>query len=157
MNISEYTELDGCAVADLITSRQVKAEEVHATALEAIGKVQPELNALAAEPFDAPLDHAESGRFAGTPFGLKDLVCHASGVRVHHFPGRFACDRYAAARRRTSFSCSNSRIRLRASPSSAFSVAMVPGLIPSSTSAAFNQLIRHDSLIPKSAAICFRR
>jgi hypothetical protein len=26
--------------------------------------------------------------------------------RVEPFPGRFACDRYAVARRRTSFSCS---------------------------------------------------
>jgi hypothetical protein len=31
-----------------------------------------------------------------------------------------------------------------------------PGLDPSSTSAAFIQFVRHDSLIPKSAAICFR-
>lgn len=31
--------------------------------------------------------------------------------RVEPFPGRFACDKYAAARRRTSFSCSRSRIR----------------------------------------------
>ena len=30
------------------------------------------------------------------------------------------------------------------------------GLIPSSTSAAFIQLVRHDSLMPKSAAICLR-
>ncbi len=40
--------------------------------------------------------------------------------RVHHFPGRFACDRYAAARRSTSFSCSTSRNRFR---SSRFSVS----------------------------------
>ena len=33
-------------------------------------------------------------------------LCHE---RVEPFPGRFACDRYAAARRNTSFSCSRSR------------------------------------------------
>ena len=55
--------------------------------------------------------------------------------RVHHFPGRFACDKYAAARRNTSTSCSSNRIRFRASRSSAASVRDWPGLVPSSTSA----------------------
>ena len=53
--------------------------------------------------------------------------------RVHHFPwlpGRFACDRYAAARRRTSFSCSNSLLRLRNSRSSADSAELTPGRLP---------------------------
>ncbi|NMF10273.1 hypothetical protein HF852_11810, partial [Corynebacterium xerosis] len=36
---------------------------------------------------------------------------HLLDEREDYFPGRFAWDRYAAARRRTSFSCSNSRIR----------------------------------------------
>jgi hypothetical protein len=39
--------------------------------------------------------------------------------RVHHFPGSCAWDRYAAARRSTSFSCSSNRIRFFASRSSA--------------------------------------
>jgi hypothetical protein len=43
--------------------------------------------------------------------------------------------RQAAARRRTSFSRSSSRIRFVAPRSSAFSAAVVPGLRPSSTSA----------------------
>lgn len=54
--------------------------------------------------------------------------------RVEPFPGRFACDRYAAARRNTSFSCSSSRIRFRASRSSVASVRVWPGLAPSSMS-----------------------
>src|SRR3546814_1323600 len=37
------------------------------------------------------------------------VVGELSDERVHHFPGRFACDKYAAARRSTSFSCSSSR------------------------------------------------
>ena len=44
--------------------------------------------------------------------------------RVEPFPGRCACDKYAAARRRTSFSCSRSLIRLRASHSSADSLPL---------------------------------
>src|SRR3546814_2654222 len=50
------------------------------------------------------------------------VVGELSDERVHHFPGRFACDKYAAARRSTSFSCSSSRIRFFASRSSALSV-----------------------------------
>lgn len=42
--------------------------------------------------------------------------------RVEPFPGRFACDKYAAARRRTSFSCSSRRLRLRSSRTSSDSL-----------------------------------
>jgi hypothetical protein len=55
--------------------------------------------------------------------------------RVEPFPGRLACDRYAAARRSTSFSCSNNLIRRRAPRSSADSLVLLPGLAPSSISA----------------------
>lgn len=40
--------------------------------------------------------------------------------RVEPFDGRFACDKYAAARRSTRFSCSKSRLRRRSSRSSSF-------------------------------------
>ena len=48
--------------------------------------------------------------------------------RVEPFPGRFAWDRYAAARRSTSFSCSNSLIRRRAARRSKASAVVTPGL-----------------------------
>jgi hypothetical protein len=64
--------------------------------------------------------------------------------RVHHFPGRFACDRYAAAGRSTSFSCSSKRVRRLSSPSSARSTSVAPGLRPPSTSSALSQLIKQD-------------
>jgi len=47
-----------------------------------------------------------------------------TGERVEPFPGKFACDKYAAARRSTSFSCSRTRLRLRRSRSSADSAAV---------------------------------
>src|SRR4029450_769053 len=74
--------------------------------------------------------------------------------RVEPFPGRLDCDRYAAARRSTSFSCSNNRFRRRSSRNSADSLVVLPGLVPSSMSA---WRIHFDSVIgctPKSAAIC---
>lgn len=42
-----------------------------------------------------------------------------SHERAQTSPGRFACDEYSTASRRTTFSCSNSLIRFRASRSSA--------------------------------------
>jgi len=71
--------------------------------------------------------------------------------REDHF-GSDAWDKYAAARRRTSFSCSNNRLRRFSSRNSADSAAVRPGRAPSSTSAACSQLRRGDSVIPKSLA-----
>jgi hypothetical protein len=53
-----------------------------------------------------------------------------SHERVEPFPGRFACDRYAAARRRTSFSCSSRLIRFFNSRFSADSDLVTPGSSP---------------------------
>jgi amidase len=80
MKIEEYASLDATGVAELIKSGQVTADEVHKVAVEAIGKVQPEINARVAEPWEKPLEYDGSGPFAGVPFGLKDLICHAAGV-----------------------------------------------------------------------------
>src|SRR5215217_1550020 len=75
--------------------------------------------------------------------------------RVEPFPGRLDCDKYAAARRSTSFSCSNNRFRRRSSRNSADSLVVLPGLLPASMSA---WRIHFDSVIgctPKSSvAIC---
>src|SRR6202042_1126709 len=73
--------------------------------------------------------------------------------RVHHF-GEISRAKYAAARRRISFSCSSVRFRFLSSRNSADSRDVTPGLIPSSTSASFSHRYRHDSEIPKSLAIC---
>ncbi|WP_409464439.1 amidase [Amycolatopsis sp. GA6-003] len=80
MRLDEYAALDATALAALIASGEVAAAEVAALAVEAIGKVDPELNAVADGPFDRPLEYARDGRFAGVPFAIKDLVLHAAGV-----------------------------------------------------------------------------
>lgn len=90
-------------------------------------------------------------------------TCPARGIlggqltdeRVDHFPRRCACDRYAAARRNTSFSCSSNRIRRLASRNSPGSLKAAAAFLPSCRSATAIQFVRHDSEIPKSAAICF--
>ncbi len=80
MDVRDYAARDATALADLIRRREVSAVEVQAAALEAIGKVNPELNALAAGPWEKPLDYAADGPFGGVPFVVKDLVCHPAGV-----------------------------------------------------------------------------
>src|SRR5215472_7009264 len=70
--------------------------------------------------------------------------------REDYFGSTFSRAKYAAARRRISFSCSSSRLRRRSSASSFFS--LLPPL-PSGTSSARSQFLRHDSLIPRSLAI----
>ncbi|MFF1946000.1 amidase [Rhodococcus qingshengii] len=80
MNIDEYAALDATALAAVIASGEVTADEVAELATTAIASVDKELNAVAAGPFERPLDYAADGRFAGVPFAIKDLVCHAAGV-----------------------------------------------------------------------------
>lgn len=82
MDIAEYTAVDGCGLAELIRTGEVSAAEVRAAALEAIDRVQPQINAVVGEPFADGLAFDAGGRLAGVPFGLKDLVCHAEGVRT---------------------------------------------------------------------------
>src|SRR5699024_2418130 len=86
------------------------------------GCVQPPVVGLSCELED-PARHRDGDTVGGELFH----------ERVVPFPGRFAWDRYAAARRRTSFSCSSNRIRFRASRNSVASALVWPGLAPVST------------------------
>jgi amidase len=79
MRIDEYAALDATALAAVIASGEVTADEVAQVATEAINAVS-ELNAVCAGPFEKPLDHAPDGPLAGVPFAIKDLVLHAAGV-----------------------------------------------------------------------------
>ena len=80
---------------------------------------QPAIVGLASE-LQYPARHRH-----GNP--VNGQLCHE---RVEPFPGRLACDRYAVARRRTSFSCSNNRIRRRNSRTSSESEGDLPDLCP---------------------------
>src|SRR5699024_1883256 len=106
-------------------------------------RCQPSVVRLAGELQD-PARHRH-----GDPIGGE-----LSHERVEPFDGRFACDRYAAARRRTSFSCSSRRLRRRISRSSADSSLVLPGLLPASISAWRSHLLMVPSWTAKSLAIC---
>lgn len=80
MNLNEYASQDATGLATLIRSGEVSVAEVHRAARQAIEAVNPKINALAAPLFDKPLDYNTSGPFAGVPFAIKDIVCHAANV-----------------------------------------------------------------------------
>lgn len=75
MKPSEYTSLDGTALAALVSQGEVTPAEFAATARAAIDTVNPQLNAVIGQ-FDAVADdaHPQSGLFAGVQFGAWSLI-----------------------------------------------------------------------------------
>jgi amidase len=80
VNVNEFVEHDGVGLAGLIRGGQVSAAEAHTAAQEAIEQVNPDINALVGELFDAPLAYNADGPFAGIPFAIKDFALHAQDV-----------------------------------------------------------------------------
>lgn len=93
MKPSEYTALDGLALADLVARGEVSAAELAATAREAIDAVNPRLNAVIGR-IDAVADQAldrgpKHAVFSGVPFLIKDIGMHYAGI-PHEMGSRFA-------------------------------------------------------------------
>jgi amidase len=82
VKVEEYTTYDALGLAELVRKGDVAAAELHAVAVEAIRAVDPQIAAIANGPWEEPLSHGEDGPFAGVPFVLKDLGCHAAGVAI---------------------------------------------------------------------------
>jgi amidase len=80
MRVDEYAAHDAVGLRELLRAGEVSEGEVVAVAREAIGAVDGTLNALAMPLFDAPLDHAADGPFAGVPFLIKNSGPVAEGV-----------------------------------------------------------------------------
>jgi len=88
ISLQEYSSYDATGLADLVARKQVKPAELMATALKAIERMNPKLNAVlqtlperAQEEISAGLPQ---GFFTGVPFVIKELVLHAKGVRCDH-------------------------------------------------------------------------
>jgi amidase len=85
ISLSDYTALDGLGLAELVARKQVKPEELTTTALAAIEKVNPKVNAvLQTLPTQAEAEIRSGlpqGPFTGVPFLIKELVLHAKSVR----------------------------------------------------------------------------
>ncbi len=89
MNPRDYAAQDATGLAELIRSGQVSSADVEEAARRAIASVNPQLNALVGSLFERPLEANPNGPFAGVPFAIKDLVCHAAGV-THEMGSRLA-------------------------------------------------------------------
>lgn len=83
--LTDYTAYDGLGLADLVVRKEVTPEELVTTALAAIDKVNPRLNAvlqtLAEQATAEARGDLPQGPFRGVPFLIKELVLPAGGVR----------------------------------------------------------------------------
>ncbi len=85
MNLAEYSSCDGVALADLVRKRKVSPKELARLCMEAVGKVNPRLNAVIevySDRIETMDDQAvPAGPFAGVPFLMKDVGAGESGRR----------------------------------------------------------------------------
>ncbi|MGI4942612.1 MAG: amidase [Janthinobacterium lividum] len=85
INLDEYSTYDGLGLAELVARKEVTAQELIATALAAIEKVNLVINAvcrtLPDEIAAATAAPPQVGPFAGVPFLTKEMSPQAKGVR----------------------------------------------------------------------------
>ncbi|MCC6827271.1 MAG: amidase [Novosphingobium sp.] len=81
MDLKDYTRFDGLGLADLVQRGEVSAAELAQTGLEAIARVNPQVNAVIESYADAPAKAApaKDAPFAGVPFLIKDIGSHDAG------------------------------------------------------------------------------
>src|SRR5688500_16226368 len=82
MRFPEYDDHDATALAELVRSRQVSAEELVEAAIARIEARNPALNAVVHSQFERARREARNpgtGGFAGVPFLLKDLRAEDAG------------------------------------------------------------------------------
>ncbi len=86
ISIDEYAKYDGLGLAELVAKKEVTPQELADTALAAVERVHPKLNAvlqrLPEEARAAIARGVPEGPFRGVPFLIKELVLHAKGVRL---------------------------------------------------------------------------
>lgn len=81
--LSELTELDAVAQAELVRRGDVTPYELTTAAIERIEELNPTLNAVITPMYDAALSAARNmppGPLSGVPFLAKDLVAEIAGV-----------------------------------------------------------------------------
>ena len=90
MNFEEYANLDGVGLAQAISSGQASQEEVVETAIAAIEKLNPKLNAVIMKNYEVARATINSGNdgspLSSVPFLLKDV-----NVYTQDMPTTFSC------------------------------------------------------------------
>src|SRR5262245_15822628 len=84
MAISEYEDLDGLALAELVDKRDVKPIELVDEAIARAEKLNPKLNFVVYSDYERARartrDELPKGHFTGVPFFLKDIGGFAEGL-----------------------------------------------------------------------------
>ena len=85
ISFEDYASHDGLGLADLVARKDVTAKELADTALAAIEKVNPTINAViqtVPEQAEATIKAGlPNGPFAGVPFLIKEIVLHAKDIK----------------------------------------------------------------------------
>ncbi|BBX27661.1 amidase [Mycolicibacterium alvei] len=82
LSFDEYAQFDATDLAELIGTGELSVEEVHESARSAIAALDERVHALVEGPWPTPLNFAADSPFRGVPFVLKDIGCHAKGVKM---------------------------------------------------------------------------
>ncbi|MGY2004461.1 amidase [Blastococcus sp. SYSU DS1024] len=86
--MTDTTWLDATAQAELVRTGQATPAELVDAAIERIERVNPQLDAVIRDRFDAARTEARGelpdGPFRGVPLLLKDLGCHVAGEATHY-------------------------------------------------------------------------
>jgi amidase len=87
-DVTETTWLDATEQADLVRRGEVSPAELVEQAIARIEKVNPQLDAVLRDRFDAARDDAAGdlpdGPFRGVPMLLKDIGCHVAGDETRY-------------------------------------------------------------------------
>jgi amidase len=90
MPITEYDKYDGIGLAELVSTKKVKASELVDEAIARAVALNPKLNAVVFADYERAREttrgHLPDGPFTGVPFFLKDIFAFAEGM-----PTRQAC------------------------------------------------------------------
>jgi amidase len=84
VNLNEFSSYDGLGLAELVKTKEVKAEELVELSIKGIEKVNPKLNGVVHVIEEEALKEIRSGLpkgdFEGVPFLLKEIICHAKDI-----------------------------------------------------------------------------
>ncbi|MBS0241362.1 MAG: amidase [Proteobacteria bacterium] len=86
LSLADYASHDATGLAELVRNREVTPAELATTAMRAIEKLNPELNAVV-ETYPDRLEKLDEkslghGPFRGVPFLMKDVFGHEGGRRI---------------------------------------------------------------------------
>jgi amidase len=86
--VTDTTWMDATGQAELVRRGEVSPKELVEAAIDRIERVNPQLNAVVRNRFDAARADAAGtlpdGPFRGVPMLLKDMGCHVAGEETHY-------------------------------------------------------------------------